>query len=459
MYEYQDDDIIGVSTPSAKEYFCLENTIGTAGCTKKNQGSILMAGKNHTEVMGKWLNGKKLPTDSKEEPIKEGAAAGMLKSVTTFPVKSTGYYCLRVINPSGGDIKVQLDFQNPYGSLPAEYLPLYELSLVFLLVYLVMVVIFGVLMYQHRNVIMQHQHYVFASLFLSMMEMACTFLFYKEFNLTGISSSAILILVALVAAVRGTIALFLLLIVSMGYGVVIPSLGEKSRKIYGLAAIHLFCSLLNIIIGLTVPRDTSIALVFGTLPVSITFSVFICWTLLSLAQTKQSLHLRKQNVKLKMYEKLTWTLSSFFIAAFLCSLGSFIVIIGHTTTVKWYAANWHSLWFLTDGWQVFLCWAATSSIAYIFRPRALNRSYDINEIAIEPTDEEMGSTRNVLGKSLKNTTLNTNLGNETGNTTNFSSPFPYSNSNYKSFENSQSDIGSSKWATENLAPPLNSDEE
>jgi len=289
---------------------------------------------------------------------------------------------------------------------------------------------------------MQHQQYVFASLFLSMMEMACTFLFYKEYNLTGIPSKSILVLVALVAAVRGAVALFLLLIVSMGYGVVIPSLGEKTRRIYGLTMIHLFCSILNIIISLTVPRDTSIALLFGILPVSVTFTIFIVWILSSLAQTKQSLHLRKQNVKLKMYERLTWTLSSFSIAAFLCSLGSIAVIISRTTTVKWYASNWNRLWFFTDGWQAVLCWAATTSIAYIFRPRALNRSYDINEISIEPTDEEMGATtRNVLGKSLKN------------NASNYRSATDDDHDEFNNSNNNDNDgsFGGSKWAMENLS--------
>lgn len=40
------------------------------------------------------------------------------------PIKATGYYCVRVLNPSKSLIDINVDFVNPFGELPSEYRPL-----------------------------------------------------------------------------------------------------------------------------------------------------------------------------------------------------------------------------------------------------------------------------------------------------------------------------------------------
>jgi len=267
------------------------------------------------------------------------------------------------------------------------------------MLYLIVFVVWLVLSFVHREVIMQHQHYVSMVLGLFFVEMFSTYAFYRDYNITGIPSKVLLIVVAVLAAVRGTASLFLLLIVSMGYGVVIPSLGEKANRIYVLTGFHLLFTIVSIIIALTVRRSSGIGILLATLPVSVTFSIFVSWILSSMSQTKQSLQLRKQNVKLRMYERLTLALLILFGVSAVCMLVSVVVIVGRTSTVNWYATHWNSLWFFTDGWQVILAFISTMSLAYIFRPRALNRSYDINEISINPDEDEEDPI--VMGKMKK----------------------------------------------------------
>lgn len=44
------------------------------------------------------------------------------------PISSTGYYCVRVLNPSKTLVNISVDFLNPFGELPSEYRPLMMVS-------------------------------------------------------------------------------------------------------------------------------------------------------------------------------------------------------------------------------------------------------------------------------------------------------------------------------------------
>jgi hypothetical protein len=69
-------------------------------------GELLFPEKNPVKpLMAKWMKSEK-ETD------------------VNVPVSSTGYYCVRVLNPSKSLVNISVDFQNPFGELPSEYRPL-----------------------------------------------------------------------------------------------------------------------------------------------------------------------------------------------------------------------------------------------------------------------------------------------------------------------------------------------
>lgn len=204
IYEYHDGDQIGVVNPAdkSKNYFCTSDVLGTPGCDEKRLGKPLFANDAVSErTSAKWEEGTS---------IEEGLLS----------VRQTGYYCVRVINPTGTPIRIISDFQNPYGKLPAEYRPLMSLSLWLALIYAASSAVWAFLLLRHSRVTASFQKYVGAMLALSFLEMTVYYLFYSWYNSTGSASVFLLGLAAVVGATRMTAALFILLIVSMGYGTV-----------------------------------------------------------------------------------------------------------------------------------------------------------------------------------------------------------------------------------------------
>ena len=79
----------------------------------------------------------------------------------------------------------------------------------------------------------QLQYCIAAVLVLSMLEMAVWYFDYVNFNATGFRPYGITLWAVFFSAVRKTVSRVLLLIVSMGFGVVRPTLGGLSNKVSG----------------------------------------------------------------------------------------------------------------------------------------------------------------------------------------------------------------------------------
>lgn len=109
VYEFNDEAGFGVVNPGqgAKNYFCTEDVVGAIpGCTAENVGEVLMPEKNPVKpLMAKWMKSEK-------------------ETAVDVPISLTGYYCVRVLNPSKSLVNISVDFQNPFGELPSEYRPL-----------------------------------------------------------------------------------------------------------------------------------------------------------------------------------------------------------------------------------------------------------------------------------------------------------------------------------------------
>lgn len=116
-------------------------------------------------------------------------------------------------------------------------------------------------------------------------------------------------------------------------------------------------------------------------------AAFFTWTFDALKTTIALLLQRKQYAKLEMYYKLTSLLKALYTATILCMIVSVLMIAGGSSSQAWYAQHWSWLWFLTDGWQSILNLIACLGAAYIFRPRANNRTHDMNQLSSEPLDD------------------------------------------------------------------------
>lgn len=133
---------------------------------------------------------------------------------------------------------------------------------------------------------------------------------------------ALLVLSSIFDAARNSTSLFLLLIVSMGYGVVRPSIGAVMTRVRILTAVHFICGVLysvgiygapselRYLLNTLVPQIGIVLLVTETgggwifvfiFPLAFTLTSFMFWTLHSLNATIEYLGNRKQSEIMTLY--------------------------------------------------------------------------------------------------------------------------------------------------------------
>jgi hypothetical protein len=91
----------------------------------------------------------------------------------------------------------------------------------------------------------------------------------------------------LVSSARKTVSRSLVLVVSMGYGVVRPTLGGLTKKVVSLSAAYFIATAtLDVMTNVGAIDDlTSSARIFLVLPVAVLDAVFILWIFTALSKT------------------------------------------------------------------------------------------------------------------------------------------------------------------------------
>lgn len=189
----------------------------------------------------------------------------------------------------------------------------------------------------------------------------------------------LMVIVAVLNAMRTSFSFFLLLIVCMGYGVVKPSLGRTMVYVRILAITHFVFAVIYAIASLSItPEAAGILILFIELPLAATLTAFYVWTLSSLNATMKDLIDRKQKTKAMMYKKLWY-----------CLLGSIIVLFGFIfinalafasrSEEDFLPEHWKNRWFVLDGWLSIVYLADLAFIAYLWRPTANNRRFAMSD--------------------------------------------------------------------------------
>ena len=66
-------------------------------------------------------------------------------------VKHTGYYCIRIVNPTLAYLSFKYDLKNAYGLLPAEFYPMMSISFWLMIVYGLLAFWWIIKCYQHAD--------------------------------------------------------------------------------------------------------------------------------------------------------------------------------------------------------------------------------------------------------------------------------------------------------------------
>lgn len=182
-------------------------------------------------------------------------------------------------------------WKNPSGYLPGRMAPLMSFYLLMILAYMLLGCIWFSQYVKYWRDILQLQNYLSLVVVLGFFEMTLWYFEYLNFNDTGMRPIGITTWVVTVGAIRKTISRILILSVSMGYGVLRPTLGGLTSKVLLLGTTYFLATeMLSIAENVGTIDDVSgKTMLFLVLPDAFLDAFLILWIFTSLSQTLEKL--------------------------------------------------------------------------------------------------------------------------------------------------------------------------
>ncbi|KAI8337374.1 lung seven transmembrane receptor-domain-containing protein [Choanephora cucurbitarum] len=377
IYEWNDFDKLGVYDKQLKEtvYVCDQSAVSHKLCKSSEIGQFL------TNVPSDQVNSTSIFTPTFE-------MGGNNTEMALYKINYTGYYCVALVpagNSNSTRFEAWVEWRFPYGELPATDYPKLLLYGALACVYTAVGIFWAIQSYRNWSDILPVQHFLSATIFYLIVEMAFNFGFWEAYNQTGQTSYGLLALVALLNAGRTSMSFFMLLIVCMGYSVVKPTLGSAMKKCIILACTHFFFGVVYTLgTMLLSPETAGLLILLVIFPLSITMTIFYVWTLNSITSTIHSLELRKQHVKVTMYKRLYRLLLFSVIAVVTIFILNMFAFSGRMA-IDWAAKNWKYRWIMLDGLLNILYFIVFFVIVILWRPTSNNARYGLMQIS---QDEE-----------------------------------------------------------------------
>ncbi|KAH9301305.1 hypothetical protein KI387_012888, partial [Taxus chinensis] len=375
IFEIKDRDKIGGSPYAGETALCCTPDLAKLeGC---KQGSIIIRhSSNETDWprrMPFFFQGNNLETKTQPD---------------TIYIPKTGMYNLYFMfcdkQLKGTVVNGRTLWKNTTGYLPGRLEPLMQFYGWLSLVYIILGLGWFLQNVCFWKVILQLHNCISAVIALGMLEMTLCYFEYANFNATGSRPVNITIWAVTIGAIKKTASRLLLLMVSMGYGVVRPTLGGITSKVALFGIIYFVASeALELVENVgninDVPRE---ARNFFVLPVAVLDALFIIWIFTSLSKTLEKLHVRKSFAKLDLYRKFTNSLA-------LAVLFS-VALIGRELYSKItdpFNENWYSSWIIIALWNS-LAFVLLCIICFMWAPSHNGTRYAFSDEAGNDFDEE-----------------------------------------------------------------------
>eukprot|EP00246_Nothoceros_aenigmaticus_P009609 TRINITY_DN2523_c0_g1_i1.p1 TRINITY_DN2523_c0_g1~~TRINITY_DN2523_c0_g1_i1.p1 ORF type:complete len:525 (-),score=80.79 TRINITY_DN2523_c0_g1_i1:473-2047(-) len=305
-----------------------------------------------------------------------------------YEITKTGFYTLYFVSCDRTLDYLAVDGQtiwkNPSGYLPGRMAPFMTFYGFMSLAYVLLGVIWLFQYVRFWKDILQLQNCITVVIALGMCEMAMWYFEYVNFNSTGNRPVGITLWAVTLGAVKKTVSRLLILVVSMGYGVVRPTLGGLTSKVIVLGGTYfLAAESLDVVENVGTINDFSgKARLFLVLPVAILDAFFILWIFTSLSRTLEKLQARRSYAKLELYRKFTNSLAVAVVIA--------VAWIGYELYFQAtdpLSKRWRSAWIISAFWNI-LTFVLVCIICALWSPSQNSTRYAFSEDAGEDFDDE-----------------------------------------------------------------------
>ncbi|CAJ0947105.1 unnamed protein product, partial [Mesorhabditis belari] len=281
-----------------------------------------------------------------------------------------------------GNVTVITKWRGPYGFLSAIDYPLLGFYAFMCLFYGILSMVWLILCIRHFKDILKIQYWIGGVIILGMVEKAMFYSEYSTMNNYGENVDGVIEAAELISCLKRTMSRVLIIIVSVGYGIVKPRLGQTLSQVAGVGFVYfIFCA----IEGLArVSKNHAEAVKqkqFAALPLVIVEMTIFYWIFTSLTGTMRTLKMRRNEIKLSVYRHFTNTLCFAVLASviYMCWSLAFHIFPNCLT-------DWKELWVDTAFWHVLFC-SILVVIVILWRPSQNNQQYAFTPLLDDSEDE------------------------------------------------------------------------
>ncbi|XP_030628155.1 transmembrane protein 87A [Chanos chanos] len=324
-------------------------------------------------------------TTSEEDRSLEKRKTGFQDGVIATTWRDGPYLLVIKIKPNrqaNWNLTLSVVMKGSHGYISVTEWPLMIFYMVMCVVYILYALLWFIWSACYWKDLLRIQFWIALVIFLGMLEKAVFCAEYENTNAEGSASQGLLIFAELISALKRTLARLLVIIVSLGYGIVKPRLGTVMHRVVGLGVLYFAFAAIEGILRITGAKDSDLALL-ANIPLALLDSSLCWWIFVSLAQTIKTLKLRRNPVKLSLYRHFTNTLIFAVIAS---------IIFMIWTTKKFRLADcqadWMELW-VDDAFWRFLFSIILLVIMFLWRPSANNQRYAFTPLIDDSDDEEI----------------------------------------------------------------------
>ncbi|XP_034408273.1 transmembrane protein 87A isoform X1 [Cyclopterus lumpus] len=303
------------------------------------------------------------------------------------------------------NLTVDVVMKGSHGYISITEWPLMIFYMVMCIVYIFYALLWFIWAACYWKDLLRIQFWIAGVIFLGMVEKAVFCAEYENTNAVGSASPGLLIFAELVSALKRILARLLVIIVSLGYGIVKPRLGQVMHRVVGLGILYFAFASIEGVLRITGGRDNGPALI-AAIVLAVLDACVIWFIFVSLAQTIKTLKLRKNPVKLSLYRHFTNTLIFAVIASII-----FMGWIAKKFRFTDCQSDWSELW-VEDAFWRFLFSVILFVIMFLWRPSANNQRYAFTPLIDDSDDEEIeefiASTNIADGIKLRSSKSETN---------------------------------------------------
>lgn len=296
-------------------------------------------------------------------------------NLPVYVIPKDGVYLLIVyigspvsLHPYSASVHLEMKSTSPDGYLSITDYPLLPFYGVMCGVYVVLGLAWLLVCSLYWREILRLQFWIGGVIFLGMVEKAMFTSEYQNIHNTGQATQGLILAAEIVSCAKRTIARILVIIVSLGYGIVKPRLGPTLHKAIFVGGVYFLLAAVESFYRIIHPKNGSKALI-AAIPLAV-IDASVCWWVFSaIVATTRQLRLRRNLVKLSVYKHFANTLVFSIINSIVFMLWS----IKYHRTVEC-LTQWRDLWVDEAFWHllfsVILC-----VIMVLWRPSKNNQRY------------------------------------------------------------------------------------